>query len=52
MYAKPSLVGIGIATGTLAFTGFAVASYVVTATILIVGGMLLVRASRRRASHR
>jgi hypothetical protein len=50
MYAKTSVTG-GTTGGVLAVTGFSVAAFVLVATLLILGGLLLVRSSRRRAAN-
>jgi hypothetical protein len=50
MYGKTSVVGVTLGSGSLAFTGFAVAWYVVSATLLLVGGALLLRWTHRRAT--
>lgn len=42
----------GVTAGGLAFTGFAVGWYAIAATILLVGGLLLLRFGRRRAEAR
>lgn len=52
MYAKTSVLGLSLGTGALAGTGFGIAWFVVTASILIVGGLLLLRFGHRRAAHR
>lgn len=52
MYSKTSVLGLSIGAGSLPFTGFAVASYVVVATMLVIGGLLLLRVARRRSAQR
>ena len=52
MYTSTAVGGVGAAVGTLAFTGFGVAWFVVVALIAIISGLLLVRSGRRRASRR
>jgi len=52
MYGKTSVVGVTLGSGSLAATGFGVAWYVVSATLLLVGGVLLMRWTRRRAALR
>jgi hypothetical protein len=52
MYGKTSVVGVTIGSGGLAATGFGVAWYVLTATVLLIGGVLLVRWTHRRAATR
>jgi len=51
MYTNTSLVGLG-GGGALAATGFGVAWYAVAASILILGGLWLLRSGRRRAAQR
>ena len=52
MYGKTSIAGVTLGTGGVAATGFGVAWYVVAASILIVGGLLLARWGHRRgATH-
>ena len=51
MYGKTPAVGFGLTTTSLATTGFAVAWYVELALVLLVGGLLLMRWGRRRASQ-
>lgn len=50
MYGKTSIVGITMGTGGLASTGFGIAWYVVAASVLLVGGLLLTRWGRRRGA--
>jgi hypothetical protein len=52
MYGKTSIVGVTIGTGGLAATGFGVVWYAVAASILIVGGLLLMRWGHRRGAAR
>lgn len=52
MYGKTSVLGISLGTGGLAGTGFGIAWFVVTAAILLLGGMLLLRSGHRRAASR
>lgn len=52
MYTKTSVLGLSIGAGSLPFTGFAVGMYVVAATVMVVGGFLLMRIARRRGAHR
>ena len=52
MYTKTSVLGLSIGAGSLPFTGFAVGLYVVAATLLLVGGLLVMRVARRRGAHR
>ncbi|MCW2647706.1 MAG: hypothetical protein QOG07_2550 [Pseudonocardiales bacterium] len=56
MYGKTPAVGFGLTTSSLttsslATTGFAVAWYVELALVLLVGGLLLMRWGRRRATQ-
>jgi LPXTG-motif cell wall-anchored protein len=50
MYGKASIVGVTAGSGALAHTGFGVSWYLVSAVLLLVGGLLLVRWTRRRAA--
>lgn len=52
MYGKTSIVGVTAGAGGLASTGFGVVWYVLAASILIVGGSLLMRWGHRRAAPR
>ena len=52
MYTKTSVLGLSIGAGSLPFTGFAIGWYVVAATVLLVGGLLVMRVARRRGAHR
>ena len=52
MYGKASVLGISITAGGLASTGFGIAWLVVTASILLLGGLLLFRFGHRRAASR
>lgn len=52
MYGKTSVVGVTLGSGSLAATGFGVAWYVLSATLLLVAGVLLMRWTRRRAALR
>jgi hypothetical protein len=52
MYGKTAIVGVTIGTGGLASTGFGIAWYAVAASMLLVGGLLLVRWGRRRGASR
>ncbi len=52
MYGKTGIVGATLGTGTLATTGFGVGWYVLAASMLLVGGLLLLRLGRRRAASR
>jgi hypothetical protein len=52
MYSSPTaLIGATVAAGGLAFTGFNVAWYVITASFLIASGLLLLRLGHRRAAQ-
>lgn len=51
MYGKTSVLGLTAGTGGLASTGFGITWYAVTASILLVGGLLLMRWGRRRGAH-
>jgi hypothetical protein len=51
MYASPT-VGVGITAGTLAYTGFNFGWVMVAASLLIAGGLLLLRLGHRRAAQR
>ena len=52
MYTSPTVIGVGVGAGGLAATGFGVAWYVVVASVLIVGGLLLLRLGHRRGAER
>lgn len=52
MYGNTSVIGVTLGSGSLAATGFGVAWYVVSATVLIVGGLLLMRWMHRSAALR
>lgn len=52
MYGKTSVVGVTLGSGGLAATGFGVAWYIVLATVLLIGGVLLMRWTHRRAALR
>jgi hypothetical protein len=52
MYGKTAVVGVTGGTGGLASTGFGITWYVVAASVLLIGGLLLMRWGRRRgATH-
>ena len=51
MYGKTAVLGTTIGAGGLASTGFGITWYVVAASILIVGGLLLARFGHRRAAQ-
>ena len=50
MYGKASVVGVTVGSGALAHTGFGVAWYLVSAVLLTVGGLLMIRWAHRRAA--
>jgi len=52
MYTKTPVLGLGVGAGSLPFTGFGVGFYVVAGTVLVLGGLLLMRLAHRRAAHR
>jgi hypothetical protein len=52
MYGKTAVVGVAAGTGGLASTGFGIAWYVVAASVLLVGGLLLMRWGHRRGATR
>jgi len=52
MYGTAATAGVTMGAGGLAYTGFGTAWYVVAASILLVGGMLMLRFGRRRAEAR
>jgi hypothetical protein len=52
MYVSTAAASTTAGVGTLAFTGFSIASFVIVGVIFIVGGMFLVRVGRRRAARR
>lgn len=52
MYVGSGAAGVAAGTGALAFTGFGVTWFIVAAVMLLVSGMLLVRAGRRRGARR
>lgn len=52
MYGKTSVVGVTLGSGSLAATGFGFAWYVMSAVALLIGGVLLLRWSQRRAALR
>lgn len=51
MYVSTGAAGVAAGTGALAFTGFGITWFVVAAVMLMVSGMLLLRAGRRRGAR-
>jgi LPXTG-motif cell wall-anchored protein len=52
MYTNTSVLGLSLGAGALAATGFGMIWYAVAASILILGGLWLLRSGRRRAAQR
>lgn len=52
MYTSSAVGSVAAGAGTLAFTGFGVIWFVVAGVMLMLGGMLLLRAGRRRGARR
>jgi hypothetical protein len=52
MYGKTGILGVTAGTGGLAATGLGITSYVVLASLLIIGGLLFARWGRRRGAAR
>ncbi len=52
MYGKTAIVGVTAGAGGLANTGFGIVWYVVAASMLLVGGLLMLRWGHRRAAPR
>jgi hypothetical protein len=52
MYGKTGIVGVTVGSGGLASTGFGTAWFIIAATLLVVGGLLLSRWGRRRGASR
>ena len=52
MYGNLGILGVTVGTGGIASTGFSSSWYLVSALMLIVGGLLLTRWGRRRGASR
>lgn len=50
MYGNSSVLGVSVAAGGLAATGFGLTWYVLIGTFLLLSGLLLVRFGRRRSA--